>query len=102
MEPGARTSASAATTPISTTHSVATINRRFAIDRERTAVGTESPARWECRVGSVGRLARPMANDDAFSGRVALVTGASGGIGTAISRALAGAGAKVAVGYSSN
>jgi 3-oxoacyl-[acyl-carrier protein] reductase len=43
-----------------------------------------------------------MANDDAFSGRVALVTGASGGIGTAISRALAGAGAKVAVGYGSN
>jgi 3-oxoacyl-[acyl-carrier protein] reductase len=43
-----------------------------------------------------------MAHDDPFSGRVALVTGASGGIGAAISRALAGAGAKVAVGYGSN
>src|SRR5437588_11640924 len=37
-----------------------------------------------------------------FSGRVALVTGASGGIGAAISTRLAAAGAAVAVHYASN
>ncbi len=37
-----------------------------------------------------------------FEGRIALVTGASGGIGSAISRGLAQAGATVAVGYGSN
>jgi 3-oxoacyl-[acyl-carrier protein] reductase len=37
-----------------------------------------------------------------FEGRVALVTGGAGGIGAAISRALAGAGATVAVGYGSS
>lgn len=37
-----------------------------------------------------------------LSGRVALVTGASGGIGASIARALAGARATVAVGYGSN
>jgi NAD(P)-dependent dehydrogenase (short-subunit alcohol dehydrogenase family) len=40
--------------------------------------------------------------DHGLSGRVALVTGASGGIGAAISRVLAGAGATVALGYSRN
>jgi 3-oxoacyl-[acyl-carrier protein] reductase len=37
-----------------------------------------------------------------FYGRVALVTGGAGGIGAAICRALAGAGARVAVGYGSS
>jgi 3-oxoacyl-[acyl-carrier protein] reductase len=36
---------------------------------------------------------------DPLAGRVALVTGASGGIGAAIARGLAGAGASVALGY---
>lgn len=40
--------------------------------------------------------------DGYFSGRVALVTGASGGIGAAISTRLAGAGAAVAVHYATN
>ncbi len=40
--------------------------------------------------------------DDVLAGRVALVTGASGGIGAALSRALAAAGASVAVGYGSS
>jgi 3-oxoacyl-[acyl-carrier protein] reductase len=41
-------------------------------------------------------------DDAAFAGRVALVTGASGGIGAALSRRLAGAGAAVALHYASN
>ena len=41
-------------------------------------------------------------DDAAFAGRVALVTGASGGIGAALSRGLAGAGAAVALHYASN
>jgi 3-oxoacyl-[acyl-carrier protein] reductase len=40
--------------------------------------------------------------DSYFSGRVALVTGASGGIGAAVSTRLAAAGAAVAVHYASN
>lgn len=43
------------------------------------------------------------AQDDApFAGRIALVTGASGGIGAELSRRLAGAGAAVALHYASN
>lgn len=41
-------------------------------------------------------------SDDAFAGRVALVTGASGGIGAELSRGLARAGAAVALHYASN
>jgi NAD(P)-dependent dehydrogenase (short-subunit alcohol dehydrogenase family) len=37
--------------------------------------------------------------DHGLSGRVVLVTGASGGIGAAISRVLAEAGATIALGY---
>jgi 3-oxoacyl-[acyl-carrier protein] reductase len=40
--------------------------------------------------------------EDQLAGRVALVTGASGGIGEAIARALAGAGATLALGYGRN
>lgn len=43
-----------------------------------------------------------LSTDRSFEGRVALVTGGSGGIGAAICRHLALAGASVAVGYASN
>lgn len=43
-----------------------------------------------------------MTDENEFEGRVALVTGASGGIGSAISRGLAHSGAAVAGGYGSN
>jgi len=43
-----------------------------------------------------------MTAEGAFAGRVALVTGASGGIGAAICRGLAASGARVAVGYGGN
>lgn len=43
-----------------------------------------------------------MADGGTLSGRISLVTGGSGGIGAAISRALVGEGARVAIGYGSN